>query len=132
MSTRTPVCELLGIEHPIAQAPISADPRLPAAASNAGKPQTHASPHTCRGAPLGWCRGWRLGPDERVRADYETTTVKLAVAVWWTFLVWSVTFTVIGNEPPWGYALAFTVPESSPAEFSLSPLGRLPAIFRQL
>ena len=36
MSTHTPVCELLGIEHPIVQAPISADPRLPAAVSNAG------------------------------------------------------------------------------------------------
>ncbi len=36
MSTNTPVCELLGIEHPIVQAPISADPRLPAAVSNAG------------------------------------------------------------------------------------------------
>jgi len=30
------VCELLGIQHPIVQAPISADPRLPAAVSNAG------------------------------------------------------------------------------------------------
>jgi NAD(P)H-dependent flavin oxidoreductase YrpB (nitropropane dioxygenase family) len=36
MSTRPPVCELLGIEHPIVQAPVSADPRLPAAVSNAG------------------------------------------------------------------------------------------------
>jgi nitronate monooxygenase len=36
MSIDTPVCELLGIEHPIVQAPISADPRLPAAVSNAG------------------------------------------------------------------------------------------------
>ncbi len=36
MSTHTPVCELLGIEHPIVQAPISSDPRLPAAVSNAG------------------------------------------------------------------------------------------------
>ncbi len=36
MSARTPVCELLGIEHPIVQAPLSADPRLPAAVSNAG------------------------------------------------------------------------------------------------
>jgi nitronate monooxygenase len=36
MSFTTPVCELLGIEHPIVQAPISADPRLPAAVSNAG------------------------------------------------------------------------------------------------
>ena len=36
MSTRTPVCQLLGIEHPIVQAPISADPRLPAAVSDAG------------------------------------------------------------------------------------------------
>ncbi len=36
MSTHTPVCESLGIEHPIVQAPISADPRLPAAVSNAG------------------------------------------------------------------------------------------------
>ena len=36
MSARTPVCQLLGIEHPIVQAPISADPRLPAAVSNAG------------------------------------------------------------------------------------------------
>jgi nitronate monooxygenase len=36
MSARTPVCDLLGIEHPIVQAPISADPRLPAAVSNAG------------------------------------------------------------------------------------------------
>ncbi|HTW40693.1 MAG TPA: nitronate monooxygenase [Solirubrobacteraceae bacterium] len=36
MGTRTPVCELLGIEHPIVEAPLSADPRLPAAVSNAG------------------------------------------------------------------------------------------------
>jgi NAD(P)H-dependent flavin oxidoreductase YrpB (nitropropane dioxygenase family) len=36
MSTQTPVCELLGIEHPIVQAPIASDPRLPAAVSNAG------------------------------------------------------------------------------------------------
>ena len=36
MSAHTPVCELLGIEHPIVQAPLSADPRLPAAVSNAG------------------------------------------------------------------------------------------------
>jgi nitronate monooxygenase len=36
MSSHTPACELLGIEHPIVQAPISADPRLPAAVSNAG------------------------------------------------------------------------------------------------
>jgi nitronate monooxygenase len=33
---RTPVCELLGIERPIVAAPLSADPRLPAAVSNAG------------------------------------------------------------------------------------------------
>ncbi|HEX4467593.1 MAG TPA: nitronate monooxygenase [Solirubrobacteraceae bacterium] len=36
MSAHTPVCELLGIERPIVQAPVSADPRLPAAVSNAG------------------------------------------------------------------------------------------------
>ena len=36
MSTHTSVCELLGIEHPIVEAPLSADPRLPAAVSNAG------------------------------------------------------------------------------------------------
>jgi nitronate monooxygenase len=36
MSARTPVCELLGIEHPVVEAPLSADPRLPAAVSNAG------------------------------------------------------------------------------------------------
>jgi nitronate monooxygenase len=36
MSTHTPVCELLGIDHPIVEAPLSADPRLPAAVSNAG------------------------------------------------------------------------------------------------
>jgi nitronate monooxygenase len=36
MSTPTPVCELLGIEHPIILAPLSTDPRLPAAVSNAG------------------------------------------------------------------------------------------------
>ena len=36
MTSHTPACELLGIEHPIVQAPISADPRLPAAVSNAG------------------------------------------------------------------------------------------------
>ncbi|HEX3830992.1 MAG TPA: nitronate monooxygenase [Solirubrobacteraceae bacterium] len=36
MSAHTPVCELLGIEHPIVLAPLSADPRLPAAVSNAG------------------------------------------------------------------------------------------------
>ena len=33
---RTPVCELLGIELPIVEAPLAADPRLPAAVSNAG------------------------------------------------------------------------------------------------
>src|SRR3954453_18425951 len=36
MSTHTPVCELLGIDYPIVQAPVAADPRLPAAVSNAG------------------------------------------------------------------------------------------------
>jgi nitronate monooxygenase len=36
MSTPTRVCELLAIEHPIVQAPVSADPGLPAAVSNAG------------------------------------------------------------------------------------------------
>jgi nitronate monooxygenase len=36
MSTRTPVCELLGIELPIVEAPLATDPRLPAAVSNAG------------------------------------------------------------------------------------------------
>ncbi len=36
MSAHTPVCELLGIEHPIVCAPLAADPRLPAAVSNAG------------------------------------------------------------------------------------------------
>jgi nitronate monooxygenase len=33
---RTPVCELLGIEQPIVQAPMSAEPQLAAAVSNAG------------------------------------------------------------------------------------------------
>src|SRR5579863_6531922 len=33
---RTPVCELLGIERPIVQAPMSAVPELAAAVSNAG------------------------------------------------------------------------------------------------
>src|SRR3954468_6562244 len=36
MSTDTRVCELLGIDHPIVSAPMAADPRLPAAVSNAG------------------------------------------------------------------------------------------------
>jgi nitronate monooxygenase len=36
MSVHTPVCELLGIDHPIVEAPVAADPRLPAAVSNAG------------------------------------------------------------------------------------------------
>ncbi len=36
MSGHTSVCDLLGIERPIVQAPLSADPRLPAAVSNAG------------------------------------------------------------------------------------------------
>src|SRR6201996_8861112 len=36
MIARTPVCELLGIEHPIVSAPMAADARLPAAVSNAG------------------------------------------------------------------------------------------------
>ncbi|MGH2882990.1 MAG: NAD(P)H-dependent flavin oxidoreductase [Solirubrobacteraceae bacterium] len=36
MSTHTPVCELLGIDYPIVEAPLSADPRLPAAVSSAG------------------------------------------------------------------------------------------------
>ncbi len=36
MGSHTPVCELLGIERPIIQAPLSADPRLPAAVSDAG------------------------------------------------------------------------------------------------
>src|SRR5580692_8817711 len=36
MSAHTTVCELLGIDHPIVEAPVAADPRLPAAVSNAG------------------------------------------------------------------------------------------------
>jgi NAD(P)H-dependent flavin oxidoreductase YrpB (nitropropane dioxygenase family) len=36
MSKRTPVCDLLGIEHPIVSAPMAIDPRLPAAVSAAG------------------------------------------------------------------------------------------------
>jgi nitronate monooxygenase len=36
MSAHTPLCELLGIDHPIIEAPLAADPRLPAAVSNAG------------------------------------------------------------------------------------------------
>jgi nitronate monooxygenase len=36
LSTHTPVCELLEIDLPIVEAPLSADPRLPAAVSNAG------------------------------------------------------------------------------------------------
>src|SRR3954471_13423907 len=36
MTTHTPVCELLGIDYPIVEAPLAADPRLPAAVSNAG------------------------------------------------------------------------------------------------
>jgi nitronate monooxygenase len=36
VATRTPVCELLGIEQPIVQAPMSAVPELAAAVSNAG------------------------------------------------------------------------------------------------
>src|ERR1700727_1129398 len=36
MSTHTPVCEMLGIDHPIVSAPMAADARLPAAVSNAG------------------------------------------------------------------------------------------------
>ena len=36
MSTHTSACELLGIDHPIVSAPMAADPRLPAAVSNAG------------------------------------------------------------------------------------------------
>jgi nitronate monooxygenase len=36
MSAHTPVCELLGIERPIVQAPVASDPGLPAAVSNAG------------------------------------------------------------------------------------------------
>jgi nitronate monooxygenase len=36
MSVQTPVCELLGVERPIVQAPVADDPRLPAAVSNAG------------------------------------------------------------------------------------------------
>jgi nitronate monooxygenase len=36
MSAHTPVCELLGIELPIVEAPVSDHPRLPAAVSNAG------------------------------------------------------------------------------------------------
>lgn len=36
MSSHTPVCELLGIEHPIVEAPLADDPLLPAAVSNAG------------------------------------------------------------------------------------------------
>lgn len=36
MNTRTPLCELLGIEYPIIAAPLAVDPQLPAAVSNAG------------------------------------------------------------------------------------------------
>jgi nitronate monooxygenase len=39
---RTPVCELLGIEQPIVQAPTSAAPQLAAAVSNAGALGTFA------------------------------------------------------------------------------------------
>jgi nitronate monooxygenase len=45
MSNHTPVCELLGIDHPIVSAPMAADPRLPAAVSNAG---------ALGGVPLWW------------------------------------------------------------------------------
>jgi nitronate monooxygenase len=36
MGTQAPLLDLLGIEHPIVEAPLAADPRLPAAVSNAG------------------------------------------------------------------------------------------------
>src|ERR1700733_9367784 len=36
MSAHRTLCELLGIDHPIVEAPVAADPRLPAAVSNAG------------------------------------------------------------------------------------------------
>src|ERR1700689_1860363 len=36
MAVRTPVCEMLGIDHPIVQAPMAAIPGLAAAVSNAG------------------------------------------------------------------------------------------------
>src|ERR1700710_2240963 len=36
MSAHPRVCGLLGIEHPTIEAPLAADPRLPAAVSNAG------------------------------------------------------------------------------------------------
>jgi NAD(P)H-dependent flavin oxidoreductase YrpB (nitropropane dioxygenase family) len=36
MSFHTPLCELLGIDHPIVSAPMAADAKLPAAVSNAG------------------------------------------------------------------------------------------------
>jgi nitronate monooxygenase len=36
MTIHTPLCDLLGIDHPIIEAPLAADPRLPAAVSNAG------------------------------------------------------------------------------------------------
>jgi nitronate monooxygenase len=36
MGTEAPLLNLLGIEHPIVEAPLAADPRLPAAVSNAG------------------------------------------------------------------------------------------------
>ena len=59
--------------------------------------------------------------------------MNVSVAVWWTFFVESVTVTVIGKLPPCGYALAFNVPDSSPAEFNLRPLGKaaLPGVLFQ-
>ena len=36
MTLRTPLCELLGIEHPIVQAPITNEPALPRAVATAG------------------------------------------------------------------------------------------------
>src|ERR1700709_1662154 len=36
MGFHTRVCDVLGIDHPIVSAPMAADPRLPAAVSNAG------------------------------------------------------------------------------------------------
>ena len=54
------------------------------------------------------------GPNGAARGGYWIVTTSDAVAVWWVFLVESVTFTTIGNEAPGAYFLRATFPASSP------------------
>jgi NAD(P)H-dependent flavin oxidoreductase YrpB (nitropropane dioxygenase family) len=66
MSAHTPVCELLGIDHPIVEAPLAADPRLPAAIYEVGWPDaSHRALHNSTAAM--WEAAGRPAPGNRPR-----------------------------------------------------------------